>query len=91
MAIATRQPSFTTSSPQNQHMCNLTTSTDFWHCRFGHTLSPCLSFIDKNFLHFPIVKNNVCPTCPLAKQSRFPFSSSTISTSHPFEIIHCDI
>jgi hypothetical protein len=33
----------------------------------------------------------VCPICPLAKQSRLPFSPSVISSTKPFEKIHCDI
>ncbi|KAM7485260.1 hypothetical protein LguiA_001269 [Lonicera macranthoides] len=90
-AIATRSPSITRSLSSHQPRCNLTTSTDLWHRRLGHTSSPCLSFIAKNFLHFSVTPNNVCPICPLAKQSRFSFPSSTISTFKSFEIIHCDI
>ncbi|RVW95625.1 Retrovirus-related Pol polyprotein from transposon TNT 1-94 [Vitis vinifera] len=35
--------------------------------------------------------NNACPICPLAKQSRLPFGTSAISSTKPFEIIHCEI
>ena len=82
----------TFSSPTKQPTCNLTISSiDLWHHRLGHTSSPCLSFIAKNFLNFSVRSNNACHVCPLAKQSRFPFSPNTISSINPFEIIHCDI
>ena len=32
-----------------------------------------------------------CLVCPLAKQTQMPFSQSTISTTHSFELLHVDI
>jgi hypothetical protein len=86
-ALATKNSVNTSSSPTKQPNCNLTiSSTDLWHHRLGHASSSHLSFIAKNLLNFPVQSNNTCPVCPLAKQSRLPFSPSTISS-----LIHCDI
>ena len=65
--------------------------TDLWHKRLGHISPHRLSFIAHQFLNFYVQSSHVCPICPLAKQSRLPFSSSVISSIKPFEIIHCDI
>ena len=45
----------------------------------------------KNLLNFPFKSNNACDVCALAKQRRLPFSTSSISSVRPFELIHCDI
>jgi hypothetical protein len=91
-ALVTNKTINTASPPTKLPTCNLTiSSTDLWHHRLGDASSPCLSFIAKNFLNFSIRSNNACHICPLAKQSRLPFSPSTISSIKPFEIIHCDI
>ena len=91
-ALVTNNPVNPTIQTTKQPTCNLTiSSTDLWHHRLGHASSPCLSFIAKNFLNFSIRSNNACHICPLAKQSRLPFSTSSISSIKPFEIIHCDI
>jgi hypothetical protein len=42
-------------------------------------------------LNFPFQSNNACDVCALAKQSRLPFSVSSISSVRPFELIHCDM
>jgi len=34
---------------------------------------------------------HVCEICPLAKQTRLPFTSSSIKIVAPFKLIHCDI
>ncbi|KAK0588592.1 hypothetical protein LWI29_002973 [Acer saccharum] len=91
-ALATNKSVINSTSSTNKPACNLTfSSTDLWHNRLGHASLPRLSFIAKNFLNFSARSNNACPICPLAKQSRLPFTSSVISSIKPFEIIHCDI
>ena len=78
--------------PPKHPTCNLAiSSTDLWHNRLGHASLSRLDFIAKIFLHFTVQSNNACHICPLAKQSRLPFSPSVISSMTPFEIIHCDI
>ncbi|CAL2237480.1 unnamed protein product [Prunus armeniaca] len=34
---------------------------------------------------------HVCDVCPLAKQTRLPFTHSSIESTTPFDLIHCDI
>jgi transposase InsO family protein len=92
VALATEKSLTNPSSSTNRPACNLTiSSTDLWHSRLGHVSPSRLSFIAKNFLNFSVESKNACHTCPLAKQSRLPFGTSTISSTKPFDIIHCDI
>jgi transposase InsO family protein len=88
----TNHSSATKNNFTNHPTCNLTVSpTDLWHNRLGHTSPLRLNFLAKKFLNFSIQSNKPCPICPLAKQSRLPFSPSVISSLKPFELIHCDI
>ena len=92
VALATEKSLANHSSSTNQPACNLAiSSTDLWHSCLGHVSPSRLSFIAKNFLNFFVQSNNACPICPLAKQSCLPFGTSAISSTKPFEIIHCDI
>ena len=78
------------SSSTNQLAYNLAIfSTNLWHSRLGHVSPSHLSFIANNFLNFSVQSNNACPICSLTKQSRLPFGTSAISSTKPFEIIHC--
>lgn len=88
VALATKKS--VTNPSTNRPACNLTISTDLWLI-LGHVSPSCLSFIAKHFLNFSIQHNNACHICPLAKQSRLPFNTSSISSTRPFEMIHCDI
>src|SRR4051812_28094167 len=45
----------------------------------------------KYLLHFSFQSNNACEICALAKQHRLPFPTSSISSTKPFELIHCDV
>ncbi|KAK3042543.1 hypothetical protein RJ639_000267 [Escallonia herrerae] len=65
--------------------------SNLWHMRLGHPspfrlklIAPLLS---SHNIHF----DNNCVVCPMAKQTRLPFPSSTISTRAPFDLLHCDI
>nr|XP_011467783.1 PREDICTED: tyrosine-protein phosphatase non-receptor type 23-like [Fragaria vesca subsp. vesca] len=77
-----------------QHSCHLTTSSsNLWHRRLGHVSSSPLDYIAKHFLDIsiPSDSNHACDICPLAKQSRLSFGTSSISSVKPFDLIHCDI
>jgi hypothetical protein len=66
-------------------------STDLWHYRLGH-LSNSMVKLLVNFI--PSVSCNsesICTVCPLAKQHRLPFSSSTSVSQSLFDMIHYDI
>lgn len=73
-----------------QHISN---GFDLWHFRLGHVSDSRIQLIQD-----PIVVSNVglkgnyiCHVCPLSKQHRLPFPTSTHQTSTLFELIHCDI
>ena len=71
--------------------CNLIISSNLWHRRLGHPSSSRLQFLSNNLIKFNFDSNHKCDVCPLAKQTRLPFPSSSISTTKCFELIHCDI
>lgn len=50
-------------------------------------MSTLFSSLDKN----NFCDANNCLVCPLAKQTRLPFSLSKISSKSPFEMLHIDI
>ena len=77
--------------PPKKGTCNTvqTSPSSFWHQRLGHPSH-------KVSMLFPFFQNkscdsNKCFICPLAKQTRLPFSLSSISTLSCFELIHVDI
>ena len=67
------------------------TSSILWHKHLGNLSSSQLDLMAKKLLHFPFKQNNDCTVCALAKQIRLPFTTSSISSDKPFELIHCDI
>ena len=93
MALATKTSTINSTSPKKTLPAYNTTisSTNLWHNRLGHISPHRLNLIAKNFLNFSAQFHDVCPVCPLAKQSLLPFSPSVISSTKPFGKIHCDI
>jgi len=69
---------FSCNPLNKKSLCNSTANDRnlTMHMRLGHSAS----------FSYP-----ECPICPLAKQSRTPFSSSTSRTSQIFALIHVDI
>ncbi len=77
-----------------QPACHSTvSSSNLWHRRLGHVSSAPLDYIAKHFLDIsiPSALNHPCNICPLAKQLRLSFGTSSISSIKPFDLIHCDI
>jgi hypothetical protein len=77
--------------PSSRFACNLIISSDLWHRRLGHSSSNRLQFLVDNSLKFNFDSSHKCEICPLAKQTRHTFPSSSISTSKCVSLIHCDI
>jgi histone deacetylase 1/2 len=69
------------------------TTGDLWHRRLGHPGRSTLSRLSHQFLQCnkPLRPSLVCESCQLGRQPRLPFSSSTSSTSAPFQLVHCDL
>lgn len=61
-----------------------------WHNRLGHTSDVKLSLL-KDVLHIATVNNKDCSICPMSKQHRHAFPSSSIKSSAPFDLVHCDL
>lgn len=79
-------------SSQNPHFSHSVNSTSsLWHQRLGHPSSAPLQELSKNTPEIFFDSQHVCDVCPLAKQTRLPFSRSFISSVEPFDLIHCDI
>ena len=77
---------------QNPHLAHhVTRTSDLWHQRLGHPSSSPLHFLSQNIPEIMFDPQHVCDICPLAKQSRLCFPSSSIKTVAPFDLIHCDI
>ena len=55
------------------------------------TSSSRLKIISPSLSSHKITFDNNCSICSMAKQTRLPFPSSSISTHAPFELLHCDV
>lgn len=88
-AVSTNDPAHTKASCHN-------VSINTRHNTLGH---PSSSHLAKLHSHLPSFtasstcnsNSNPCYICPMAKQKRLPFHTSTTETSSCFELIHCDI
>lgn len=65
-------------------------NTNLWHCRFGHPPLPILHHIPDVSVEKASTRF-FCDICPLAKQSRLPFSVSDTTADKPFHTVHCDV
>ena len=57
----------------------------------GHPSHARLQRLTQVILEVNFDASLFCEFCPLAKQTRLPFSSSSINSNKPFDLIHCDI
>ncbi|KAM2881066.1 hypothetical protein COP2_014191 [Malus domestica] len=77
------------SQPPASHQ--VSNASHIWHQRLGHPSPYRLKLASSLLSPHTISFDNNCSVCPLAKQTRLPFSLSSISTSAPFVLLHCDI
>jgi hypothetical protein len=93
LASPTPTPNFQSSAPiaTKSFFSHVISSTELWHRRLGHLSFSRLNFMANNLLNFSFKLHDACDICALSKQCRLPFSSSSISSIRPFELIHCDI
>lgn len=68
-----------------------TPSPASWHQRLGHPSHKVLRFLPNFVGLIKPCDASDCLVCPLEKQTRTPFSLSSISTVKPFELLHIDI
>ncbi|KAF7132885.1 hypothetical protein RHSIM_Rhsim09G0014100 [Rhododendron simsii] len=70
---------------------NIRKHSNLWHQRLGHPSSGPLQVLTKLDSEIYFDSKHVCEICPLAKQTRLAFPSSSISSQAPFDLIHSDI
>jgi hypothetical protein len=70
-----------------------TISSD-WHHRLGHPVFPILKHVFSEFhlnISSPLSKELVCNACYYNKSHKLPFSTSSLQSSQPLEIIFSDV
>ena len=74
-------------------MCNHTKASNpsFWHQHLGHPSAKVTPLFNSSCFWNKACNTNKCLICPLAKQTRLPFPSSSITTESSFDLIHIDI
>ena len=70
---------------------SICTQPNLWHFRLGHPSSGKLDLLNKVMPFVQCNKTAHCDICPIAKQKRFPFTSSTNVSKFRFALIHCDL
>lgn len=69
-------------------------SFEIWHSRLGHVHFDVIIKLQKLGLLSVLAllpKPNVCTPCQLAKRHRLPFSNNDKRSSHPLDLVHCDL
>ncbi|KAF8394657.1 hypothetical protein HHK36_020873 [Tetracentron sinense] len=79
------------TSPASHSASSTIASFDLWHRRFGHVSHGRMNILSRTIPKFSVLNSHHCDICPLAKQTRLPFSSSSITSIAPFDLLHCDI
>ena len=93
-SISTSSNYFTTfHSVNNAHAVNnVHVQQHIWHFRLGHLSNAKLALLKHNNAPLYNVNKMIdCEICPLAKQKRLHFTSSSHISSHFFYLIHCDL
>lgn len=66
-----------------------TVNKELWHSRLGHPSDLVLNQLP--FSNEFKNSENKCYVCPMDKQTKLSFPSSSIQTKKPFELVHIDI
>ncbi|XP_075076501.1 uncharacterized protein LOC142163146 [Nicotiana tabacum] len=61
-----------------------------WHYRLGHLPLRNMKKISSDYVHSCSSFSSPCAICPMARQSKLPFPTSSISIKNTFEMIHVD-
>ncbi|XP_019230971.1 PREDICTED: uncharacterized protein LOC109211846 [Nicotiana attenuata] len=61
-----------------------------WHYRLGHLPLSNMKKISSDYVPSCSSFSSPCSICPMARQSKLPFPTSSISTKNAFEMIHVD-
>ena len=86
-----------TKSPTSaiSHTCFSTQSANvkssIWHQRLGHAPIPILNQINAIQPTLDISQICNCHICPLARQTRKPFPTHIVVSTHVFQLVHMDV
>jgi len=79
-----------TPPPASCHLADA--SALLWHSRLGHPAPAAIASLNKlSAISCKHTIRGLCHACQLGKHFRLPFTSSSSSTSAPFELVHCDV
>ena len=73
---------------------NVKTSFSEWHHRLGHPTFPILKHIVSHYqldLSSSLISDFLCNACHYNKSHKLPFSTSTVVSSQPLELIFSDV
>ena len=62
-----------------------------WHLRLGHIPFSKMQSVNSSFNNGSMKEEVICHICPKARQTRKPFSISTIRSTRCFELLHIDV
>lgn len=62
-----------------------------WHMRLGHASPAVINKIDAISFNASDNCNKPCPVCPIAKQCKLSFSTSSSCAQAIFDLIHIDL
>ena len=82
------------SSPPIIAFSSTKTTSSNWHHRLGHPAFPILKHVIFEFqlnISSPLSKELVCNACCCNKSHKLPFSTSSLQSSRPLEIIFSDV
>ena len=79
------------TAPTAPFSCHVSHTSSIWHRRLGHPSPARLKLLSNVLSPGTVSLEHNCAVCPMAKQTRLPFSLSSISSHVPFALLHCDI
>lgn len=65
--------------------------TTLWHLRLGHASTKAMQHISELKNKKQTGRENNCEVCPLARQCRLQFPTSSTRSSSCFQLVHMDV
>ncbi|KAL2901370.1 Retrovirus-related Pol polyprotein from transposon RE2 [Bienertia sinuspersici] len=75
----------------NTISCSAAYEEKLWHLRMGHMPFQLLNKIQPSLDVKTSLDTCFCQVCPMARQTRLSFPSSSIKTIFPFQMLHLDL
>ena len=82
----------TSSASSFATVVTFVSSSDLWHSRLGHPSHSKIQLLKQHVHNVNINKTaSCCDICHFSKQKKLPFTASTHVSTHPFDLLHCDL